>query len=77
MQSTSVDVVSVNPAAGAELIGHAVVTASLFGTVYGSAGTVVPALGTLVPPCAPAVLGTSETVAQITARLNSSALRFF
>jgi microcystin-dependent protein len=68
-------VVSLNPAAGAELIGHAVVIASLLGAVYGSDGVVVPALGTLVP-AAPAVLGTSDTVAQITAKLTSSALRF-
>ena len=76
MQSTSVEVVSVNPAAAAELIGHAVVTASLFGGRYGSAGTVVPRFGPL-EAAAPAVVGTTATVAQSTAKLNSSALRLF
>jgi hypothetical protein len=72
MQSTSVDVVSVKPAAGAELIGHAVVIASLAGTEWLSKE--VPALGTL--DCALAVPGATARDAQTTAKVTSSALRF-
>jgi hypothetical protein len=71
MQSTSVEVVSVNPAAAAELIGHAVVTASLFGAEYGSTGTVVPRFGTL-DAAAPAVVGTKAVTALSVATASSN-----
>jgi hypothetical protein len=75
MQSTSVDVVSVNPAAAAELPGHAFIAVILAaaGAVYASA--VVPALGAF-DAAAPAVDGTKATVAHTTAKLSSSAVHF-
>ena len=76
MQSTSVDVVSVNPAAGAEVPGHALIAVVLLGTVCGSVRAVDPTLGTL-DPAADATFGTIATVAQRTATLASSAVRLF
>ncbi|SVC00748.1 uncharacterized protein METZ01_LOCUS253602 [marine metagenome] len=73
MQSTSVDVVSVNPAAAAELPGHAFIAVVLAGAVYGLA--VVPKLATF-DAAALAVDGTKATDAHTTAKLSSSAVRF-
>jgi len=67
IQSTDVEVVSVNPAAGAEVFGHA-----LRAVVLPGASTPV-ALG--AQAAAEAVWGTKATVAQTTATLSSSALR--
>jgi hypothetical protein len=70
MQSTSVEVVSENPAAGAESPGQATIPSATDGA------TGVRVADGCFEAAAPAVCGTIATVAQTTAKLNSSALRF-
>jgi hypothetical protein len=70
MQSTSVEVVSENPAAGAESPGHA----TIFSVSSGATGAVANA--GLTVAAALADCGTSATVADTTAKAISSALRF-
>ena len=70
MQSTSVDVVSVNPAAVAVVPGHALYTSAFAGVEYDAA-----ALGTIDIAADALCIGTTATVAQITAKLTSSPLR--
>jgi hypothetical protein len=67
MQSTSVDVVSVNPAAGAESFGQALYPVR-------DPGRSAVTLG--AHAAAEAVWGTKDTVAHTTATLSSSAVRF-
>ena len=74
MQSTSVDVVSVNPAADAEPAGQALKVSCVDGAVCGS--VTVPALGT-TDGAAPAVLGTRAVTALSVATASSNPSFFF